>query len=348
MRSAVITTKLRKFLYVVAACSLHYSGALRLLRFVRSRILCRKEICVLGLHRVLTDEERIQSSSLDGIVVRQATFAGLLEYLSRQFSVVSMDTFLMDGASPADSPKPRCLLTFDDGWSDNHRTVYPLLKKFGMPATIFLTTGLIDQGEVFWIERLRREWTHPAMCKQIVSLVNNNLQDRSKHTGFEEMVEHLKNMPSFNRHRILECLFTQQEITDRQAEFDQMMTWDQVLEMSSNGIEFGAHTIHHPLLTLEDEATVEQELRYPKDVLQQKLGRKVRAFAYPSGDWDERVREQVRRTGYECAFTTRPGWHVSGRDPFTIRRILLHEGNVTGWTGKFSPATFNFTLAWSH
>ena len=71
----------------------------------------------------------------------------------------------------------------------------------------------------------------------------------------------------------------------------------------------------------------------------------MRTFAYPNGNWDERVRQLVKEAGYERAFTTRPGWYDQRQDPYTIRRILLHEGNVTDRDGRFSPAMLSLTLA---
>jgi peptidoglycan/xylan/chitin deacetylase (PgdA/CDA1 family) len=101
----------------------------------------------------------------------------------------------------------------------------------------------------------------------------------------------------------------------------------------------------HPLLTYETDSAIENELVVGKRLLEEKLGKEARAFAYPNGDWDERVRRRVKETGYRWAFTTESGWYRRGQDPYTIRRVLLHEGNVTGRNGLFSPAMFNFTLA---
>ena len=68
------------------------------------------------------------------------------------------------------------------------------------------------------------------------------------------------------------------------------------------------------------------------------------ALAYPSGDYDERVRAAVERAGYHWAFTTRPAAYESGGDPLTVPRFLLHEYNVTGPRGRFSPAMLHFHL----
>ena len=80
-------------------------------------------------------------------------------------------------------------------------------------------------------------------------------------------------------------------------------------------------------------------------MLEQKLGKRVRGFAYPNGTWDERVRKMVKEAGYECAFVTERGWHRRGTDRFAIPRIMLHEGMVTGPSGKFSPALLSLRLS---
>ena len=115
--------------------------------------------------------------------------------------------------------------------------------------------------------------------------------------------------------------------------------------MEREGIEIEAHSVTHPLLIYEDDSTVRRELQVGKEILEQKLGKKIRAFAYPNGTWDVRVRDMVQQAGYECAFVVQRGWHRQGDDPFTIRRILLHEGNVTGPDGRFSPSVLSLRLS---
>ena len=163
--------------------------------------------------------------------------------------------------------------------------------------------------------------------------------------SFDDIIERLKCMPSTQRKQLLERLLPGGVKGNHSCTPDEMLNWDDVLKMSSAGIDFGCHTVTHPLLAYEDDGTIEQELLQSKEALEARLGRKVRTFAYPNGNWDSRVRQRVQESGYEYAFTTQGGWHRPGRDPYTIRRILLHEGNVTGRDGQFSPARFNLTLA---
>ncbi len=343
-----MVAKARRFLHIGAAGLLHYSGLLGLWRFVRRSILRKTEVCVIGFHRVLTEAERARSNSLDALVLRHATFVRVLEYVRRRFHVVSLEAFLSGEATGAETSKPCCLLTFDDGWRDTYSTAYPCLRKFAIPATVFLTSGLIEARGGFWAERLRRAWRDSSARAQIQSLLDRDVQKQGQVASLEHIIEWLKHMPAEERRLVLERWPLSEDNCDGPDEPDQMLTWNQVMEMSRDGIEFGTHTVSHPLLTYENAATVERELRLSKQVLEEKLHRKARAFAYPNGEWDERVRRWVEQVGYECAFTTRPGWYQRGQNPYTIPRILLHEGNVTGPNGQFSPAMLSLTLAGWH
>lgn len=83
-----------------------------------------------------------------------------------------------------------------------------------------------------------------------------------------------------------------------------MLSWPQVEALHAAGWAVEAHTVHHPDLRLLDDAALEAELVDAADEIEQRLGRRPRAFAYPYGFFDERVAERVGRH-YATAFTTR-------------------------------------------
>jgi peptidoglycan/xylan/chitin deacetylase (PgdA/CDA1 family) len=306
---------LRRLLHHCIAIGFYYCGFYRLwLRWHRSRGF----VCVLGLHRVL--ESGVVTVSHPAILLQKNTFASLLQFLEKDFAFVRLLDWL--DQTTALTARAECIVTFDDGWADNYLMAWPMLRERRIPATIFLSTDYIDTNKMFWVERFRAS--------------------RSEDPEVDNLIESYKRMPAAERELALQGKLTQ---TSELPSTDAMLTWSQVREMCKDGIEFGSHTHTHPLLSHEDQTTAEQEIVIPRDVLREQAGIRVRTFAYPNGDWNHAVRSAVERNGYECAFTTRSRWYRRGEDRFAIPRILLHEGNVTGFTGKFSESVLSLTLA---
>jgi peptidoglycan/xylan/chitin deacetylase (PgdA/CDA1 family) len=103
------------------------------------------------------------------------------------------------------------------------------------------------------------------------------------------------------------------------------MSQQQVMEMHDAGVTIGAHTQTHPDLRRCDDAALEREVRGSRDDLEDLLGVPVRTFAYPTGLYDDRVRDVARRAGYTLAVTTRRGWMTPSSEPFDIPRSFIEE-----------------------
>ena len=332
----------KPILKAIFAGVLYYSGLLYLRTLLRRMVLGKEESCVLGLHRVLSASDKGQENSQAAIVLKEETFVRLLEFLRRKFKLVTLRDFLEGQTDVGSPPYIRCLLTFDDGWRDNYTTAYPWLKKYKIPAVIFLPTGLIGSNVPFWVEQVCKAWRDPDR-RGLIATAGNDGDTQDEKVSLDARIEHLKRMPASRRAELLHPILAMKE--PDLFEGDKLMNWVEVGEMVRGDICFGSHTVNHPLLTFEEDHDAAYEISASKEFLESKLGTSVTAFAYPNGDWNEKVRAMVERAGYTCAFTTEPGWHCQGDDAFTIRRVLIHEGNCTGIRGTFSPAVFSLTLA---
>jgi peptidoglycan/xylan/chitin deacetylase (PgdA/CDA1 family) len=109
---------------------------------------------VLMYHRVL-DATEISDAIHPGMYVTSEVFAQHLEYLSRKYSVVTLDQLQDWIQGKIDLPKTPCAITFDDGWGDNYRNAFPLLKKNNIPATVFLITDQIGGPEMLTWDQAR-------------------------------------------------------------------------------------------------------------------------------------------------------------------------------------------------
>jgi hypothetical protein len=123
-----------------------------------------------------------------------------------------------------------------------------------------------------------------------------------------------------------------------------MMNWDQVREMQQGGIEFGAHTMHHPILTRISLEQVQQEVVGSKSRIESELGEPVLGFAYPNGqssDLNEPIEKIVADSGIRTAFTLLNGpspREEVKRNPYAIRRIFIsHKHSLPEFALLLNP-----------
>ncbi len=96
----------------------------------------RSALTVLSLHRVLPESDPRWAGSDPLYTVSTRFFEQLLTWITRHYSVVSLQDV---EAASAGAKLPPCplLITFDDGWADNHDHALPVLRQFGLPAALF-------------------------------------------------------------------------------------------------------------------------------------------------------------------------------------------------------------------
>ncbi len=109
---------------------------------------------------------------------------------------------------------------------------------------------------------------------------------------------------------------------------EQMMTVDQIRELADAGIEIGSHTLTHPHLTQVDDKQLNVEIADSKKRLEDIIGREVKSFSYPYGDYDNRVVDAVRKAGYSNAVTTKLGIISNDTDPMRIPRINIRWNTI--------------------
>ncbi len=109
------------------------------------------------------------------------------------------------------------------------------------------------------------------------------------------------------------------------------LTWSQVREMRTAGIQFGSHTVTHPQLKSLDVATVEYEIRASKDTIEQELGCGVKSFSYPYAfpetdrTFTQGLRGILDRAGYENGVSTAIGTADRADDRLFMKRLPVNS-----------------------
>jgi peptidoglycan/xylan/chitin deacetylase (PgdA/CDA1 family) len=313
------------------------------------RAIAARSGLILALHRVLPAGEQSLCYN-PHLVLSEPAFVSLLQLLQRDYRVVLLEDLLADPGGAQGHPK--VAITFDDGWEDNYRVAFPHLLRFGMPATIFACTGLLDTLQLLPEERFARLWSQCSARSTLEELVidlnhwgmgrnkNRQLRPRQQYWSLE-----LKRMPVSARLLLLDHLEQRYQTTTPQSR--RFLTWEQVRVMTRTGlIRIGSHTHRHATLSSESDRDIRQELDDARISLWQHAGDVCDVLAYPNGMYNRRVQELIRSMGFKTALSTIPGFLNRQSNPLAIPRIAVDNTTVTdtdtGMQLSTSRASFYF------
>ena len=310
------------------AATLYYSGVLWLYAAVK----LRGRAVVLMYHRVLP--AGADSFSHAGIVVTPQTFERHMRFFARHFRLLDLAGFrkeLDSGFGPH-----ACLVTFDDGWQDNHRHALPVLRRHRVPAAFFLATGYIGTETTFWQERLTRllyqASRHAGLGDAVLDDLDARglraLDDAAARTGARAIVTTLKRAGDQARiDGVLAAL--EQACADSRLNVlgdDRFMDWNEVRELIASGfVTIGSHTHSHTILPQVGYERARAEFDRSLQVLRDQGLPPTLECAYPNGIVDDAVARAARDAGFTLAFATRNRLVEHGEDPLRVRRINIHE-----------------------
>ena len=301
----------------------------------------RDHAFILLYHRILPDEVCDTAKANHALLVSTSNFDAHLRYLSENFDVVSLSDLARSLASGEleSSGQPKIALTFDDGWTDNYRHAWPILKKYNFPATIFLVSDFIESGETLWWNAFqsdlesRGDITLRGWKSELAEIARRNefngihksLQKAQiPDTGGADFIINL--FKEFGHQEIERFVALLRSGEDASLSRD-LITWEQAAEMQAAGIEFGAHTCRHELLTHLDSCATRKTVQGSVEALKQHHINPIPVFSYPNGDNNARVQRDVQDAGFEFAVSTRRGTiSRSPKNPMDLPRINIGGG----------------------
>ena len=233
----------------------------------------------------------------------QVRFAAQLDWLTEHMAPVGLDQVRSHILRGAELPRHPVLVTFDDGDRSVLDLAAPMLRERGIPAVAYVVAGLLNTDEPFW-------WT------EVTELVWGATGSA---TAAAEEVRRLKIVPdSRRRHEIRQL----RERSGRRVRTRQL-TSDELRKLEVDGVRVGNHSWSHPCLDRCDEETLQDEIAGAHLTLTDALGHPPDSFAYPNGNVDPRVREQVRAVGYSLAFAFDHKVVSRKPDPLLLSRIRV-------------------------
>lgn len=283
---------------------------------------------VAAYHRVVEHLGPRDGVALPAMEISARTFEKHLDWMANRFEIISLDDF----GSASKRSKPLAAITFDDGYSDIYHHAFPILKRKGIPAGIFVVTDLVGTLEPPLHERLHALLARNAADPALPPLPRKIAHDPFAITRFL--------LARLSRHELRELIAQLELVTDLGEEWRiplRPLDWNMLREMQRAGMTIGSHTRSHPVLTREIYDDVREEAEGSRSAIEKNLGVRATCFAYPNGSFNRTVVDTIRDAGYDFAFTICR--HRDERDPqLTIPRKMFWERSCLDTSGDFSPA----------
>jgi peptidoglycan/xylan/chitin deacetylase (PgdA/CDA1 family) len=289
---------------------------------VASRLRGRSSFLTLIFHRVLPEWDPLLPDEPS-----RASFAAQLDLVSRLFNVLPLSEAVARAASRSLPARAACI-TFDDGYANNLEVAAPLLAERRLPATVFVATGFLG-GRNMWndtlIESIRRAPRQFDLAD--LGLPRFELDGiAARRAAIGSLLDALKYLSPVERAARVAAIADR---IDAAGASRLMLTEDGVRQLEKWGIEVGAHTLHHPILTQLGDEESWDEIIGSKRTIEDILGHRITGFAYPNGrparDYERRHVEMVRKAGFHYAVSTAWGCAGARSDPLQLPRLAAWD-----------------------
>ena len=303
---------------------------------------------------------RIAELDLDPweLAVSPAHFEAHLDVIRRSATVLSLSDLIRHLENGA-IPRRAVVVTFDDGYADNLVVAKPLLERYDVSATMFISTGPLGTRHEFWWDELESVLltgaplpphleleldgdSHQWMLEPTIDVSQDAGRYRhwhpweppptQRHAAFAEIWRHLRTLREPARRPVLDRLAAWSGRNETARTSHRTLSYDDLRDLAdSRLIDVGAHTVTHSRLSALADSEQRFELMTSRQHLQDVLGRPVISMSYPFGgreDYTSKTVAMAREAGFACACASVPGPVDARTDRFQVPRHFV--GNVDG------------------
>ena len=286
---------------------------------------------VLTYHRIADPAD---TSDLDPKLVSATpdVFRDQMRHLRKRYRPVSLEDVVAAFRRGRALPDRAVHVTVDDAYRDFGEFAWPILRELRIPVTVFVPTAYPgDPERAFWWDRLHRIEARTAGASNDAITHDALLTEVG---DAKETRELLRLLPHDEAEYRVDVACSAVGLgTTSVAMHAAVLSWDELRELQSEGVRFGAHTRNHVALTRVEPDRARREIRRSLDDLSRELGEGARTIAYPYGIHDETIAEMAADEGCLLGFTSDDGLARPGRtDPMRIPR--------TNITPRTTPVAF--------
>lgn len=257
-------------------------------------------------------------------------FERQLQHLTRHHTIVSLGDVARCVGEKRPLPASPAVLTFDDGYRDHYRHVFPVLRRLGIPGTFFPAFRPVVERRMLDVNKIHFVLASGAGAnpERLIADIEDEIGDARGEFDLRPLAEYRERywaanrfdaaeviyikrllqvaLPETLRSRIADRLFRGCVSLDEESFADDLyMTRDELGEMSAAGMEIGSHGYSHRWLNALNEAEQARDIDLSLDFLESVgSARDTFLFCYPYGGYDKTTLALLAARGCRAAVTT--------------------------------------------
>lgn len=268
--------------------------------------------------------------------ILSSDFRALLIELKKKGNPLSLDEVISYHKKNLSLPKSSYAITFDDGFENNFSVAMPILDELSTPATFYVSTNLIDNNLMTWIDQIEYCFEHKEKIKlnlpweDSITELNNT---RSKIKCLKTIRDQVKkNQALYIPDKVVKSIFDQCDLNlvfSNNHYLDQKMSWDQVNKLHNTDLfNVGGHSHNHLSLGSVTDQDMRHEIDLSINLLNKKANVSSSHYSYPEGqdiDYNQNVIDYLINNKIKCCPTAIEGTNDLKLDSlFHLKRIMVY------------------------
>lgn len=215
--------------------------------------------------------------------------------------------------SKANFQKRGVWISLDDGWQGNMSKVLPLMKKYNIPVTFFISSGPVERNGIFWFSLVRSFKNNLSLEYQNDVKKLWTVEEKTRRQVVENLEKALENLEK-------KCPISNARIVREAMTVDDVKTLSQMPQAA-----IGSHTVNHSITKNCTDAELKEEIFNSTRKLEEWSGKKVRFFSYPNGDYSGGEKQILQEAGIELAAATKKEFIYKDTNCYLVPRFCVND-----------------------